>query len=77
MLSGVESINDGCWFFITRQLNKDKTVPTSDDWWPTDYTPALMADDWEVLLNDAEIFTNSSLEIMKRFLDYGGKATCT
>jgi len=29
------------------------------------------------LLNDADIFTDSSLEIMKRILDYGGKATCT
>lgn len=29
------------------------------------------------MLNDADIFTDSSLEIMKRILDYGGKATCT
>lgn len=69
--SGVENINDGCWLFISRQLNKDKTVPTSDDWWPTDYTSALTADDWEVLLNDAEIFTDSILEIMKRLIMVG------
>ena len=64
-------------FFISRYLNKDESAPTSDEWWPTDYTPALSVDDWEVLLNDADIFTDSSLEIMKRILDYGGKATCT
>lgn len=64
-------------FFISRYLNKDESALTSDEWWPTDYTPALSVDDWEVLLNDADIFTDSSLEIMKRILDYGGKATCT
>ncbi|WP_337547851.1 AAA family ATPase [Anthropogastromicrobium sp.] len=64
-------------FFISRYLNKDETDSSSGEWWPTDYTPALSADDWEALLNDAEIFTDSSLEIMKRMLDYGGQATCT
>ena len=63
-------------FFISRYLNKDETDSSSGEWWPTDYTPALSADDWEALLNDAEIFTESSLEIMKRMLDYGGQATC-
>lgn len=33
-------------------------------------------DEWEALLNDREIFTDISLEIMKRMLDYGGQATC-
>lgn len=64
-------------FFISRYLNKDKEAPSADEWWPNDYTPALSVDEWEALLNDSEIFTDSSLEIMKRMLDYGGKATCT
>lgn len=64
-------------FFISRYLNKDDSAPSTDAWWPVDYTPALTADDWEALLNDSEVFTDSSLEIMKRMLDYGGKATCT
>ncbi len=64
-------------FFISRYYNKDDSVLTSDEWWPADYTPALSADDWEALLNDGELFTDSSLEIMKRMVDYGGKATCT
>ena len=34
-------------------------------------------EEWIALLNDAEVFIPSSLEIMKRMLDYGGKATCT
>lgn len=64
-------------FFISRYFNKTSDTPTSDEWWPTDYTPALSVDDWEALLNDNEVFTDSSLEIMKRMIDYGGKATCT
>lgn len=64
-------------FFISRYYNKGDIVPSSDKWWPVDYTPALSVDDWEDLLNDSEVFTDSSLEIMKRMVDYGGKATCT
>lgn len=64
-------------FFISRYYNKDDSVLTSGEWWPADYTPAFSADDWEALLNDGEVFTDSSLEIMKRMVDYGGKATCT
>ncbi len=64
-------------FFISRYYKKDQDAPLGDDWWPTDYTPALSVDEWEALLNDGEVFTESSLEIMKRIMDYGGKATCT
>ena len=64
-------------FFISRYYKKDEDAPSGDDWWPTDYTPALTVDEWEALLNDGEVFTESSLEIMKRMMDYGGKATCT
>ena len=41
-----------------------------------DYTPALSVEDWIALLGDEEVFTTSSLEIMKRMKDYGGQATC-
>ena len=64
-------------FFISRYLNKKDATPTADEWWQSDYTPALSVDEWEALLGDNEVFTDSSLEIMKRMLDYGGKATCT
>ena len=64
-------------FFISRYYKKDADSPTTDEWWPMDYTPALTVDEWEALLNDGEVFTESSLEIMKRLMDYGGKATCT
>ena len=32
---------------------------------------------WLELLTDKDVFNESSLEIMKRMKDYGGKATCT
>jgi len=51
--------------------------PGTDEWWPKDYKPGLSVDDWEKLLNDSKVFNQSSLEIMKRILDYGGEASCT
>ena len=53
-----------------------KGNPPTEEWWPTDYSPALSVDDWIALLGDEEVFTVSSLEIMKRMKDYGGQATC-
>lgn len=48
-------------------------------WWPeiSGYDPGLNADDWAALLGDPKVFTDSSLQIMRRLLDYGGAATCT
>lgn len=63
-------------FFIRTYLKKDVDAPSTDEWWPTDYSPELTVEDWESLLYDNEVFTDSSLEIMKRMLDCGGKATC-
>ncbi len=64
-------------FFISRRLDTGNTEqPQENEWWPTDYSPALSVEDWVALLGDAEVFTTSSLEIMKRMKDYGGQATC-
>lgn len=63
-------------FFIRTYLKKDGDAPSTDEWWPIHYSPELMVEDWESLLYDNEVFTDSSLEIMKRMLDCGGKATC-
>lgn len=63
-------------FFIRTYLKKDVDAPSTDEWWPTDYSPELSVEDWESLLYDNEVFTDSSLEIMQRMLDCGGKATC-
>lgn len=64
-------------FYISRYYSKRNDEPAVDEWWPSDYSPAISTDEWIALINDGEVFIPSSLEIMKRMLDYGGKATCT
>ncbi len=64
-------------FFVSRRISSPKTPgAVVEQWWPTDYSPELSVEDWVGLLGDAEVFTVSSLEIMKRMKDYGGQATC-
>lgn len=64
-------------FYISRSYSKQGKEPGADAWWPSGYTPALSVEDWIGLLGDSQVFTASSLEIMKRMADYGGKATCS
>ena len=68
-------------FYLTRFYLNEKKKPSSersDEWWPTkeEYDPGISVEDWVNLLNDNEVFTESSLQIVKRFKDYGGQATC-
>ncbi len=63
-------------FYISRYYSqKESTV--SQEWFPKDYSPEITTDTWVELLHDSEVFTESSLEIMKRMKDYGGEATCS
>ena len=64
-------------FYISRYYSRRNDEPAADEWWPSDYSPAISTEEWIALINDAVVFIPSSLEIMKRILDYGGKATCT
>ncbi len=41
------------------------------------YDPEFSVEKWKELLGNTEIFNINSLEVMKRFLDYGNAATCT
>ena len=64
-------------FYISRYYSSEKPdAPATEEWWPTDYSPAISVEEWVALLGDEEVFTTSSLEIMKRMKDYGGQATC-
>lgn len=64
-------------FYISRYYSSEKPgTPAAEEWWPTDYSPAISVEEWVALLGDEEVFTTSSLEIMKRMKDYGGQATC-
>lgn len=64
-------------FYISRHP-RDKQKEDGA-WWPlkNEYDPGLTTDDWEDLLKNREVFTESSLQIMRRIQDYGGSATCT
>ena len=65
-------------FYISRFYSQ-RNRASADEWWPKaeDYDPGITVQEWKCLLADEEVFNESSLEIMKRMLDYGGKATCT
>lgn len=67
-------------FYISREYSKkDSGDPDNNVWFPSqeEYAPGITVQEWVALLNDKSVFTQSSLEIMKRFKDYGGAATCT
>ena len=66
-------------FYISRFYSGRNETVAAGEWWPSEeeYTPVLTAEDWKGLLADSDVFNDSSLELMKRMLDYGGKATCT
>lgn len=67
-------------FYLARfYLSAQNAEKDENEWFPKleDYTPELGVEDWVDLLNDSEVFTESSLKIVKRMKDYGGAATCT
>lgn len=67
-------------FYISREYSKKGDSDSSENvWFPSqkEYTPGITVQEWVALLNDKDVFTQSSLQIMRRFKDYGGEATCT
>jgi len=63
-------------FYISRFYSKKKNIDTTDEWFPSDYSPNISVDEWLELLADENVFNQTSLEIMKRMKDHGGMATC-
>lgn len=67
-------------FYISRNYSNNEPSPqniSADQWYPADYNPGLSVDDWATLLGDRKIFTQSSLEILRRLKDIGGQASCS
>lgn len=62
-------------FYISRFYSK-KPAEDNAQWFPKDYSPNIITETWLSLLADETVFTENSLEIMKRIKDYGGMATC-
>ncbi|MHC1787340.1 MAG: AAA family ATPase [Christensenellales bacterium] len=63
-------------FYISRN-HAHRELKDTEKWYPADYSPNISVEQWAALLNDTDVFSISSLEIMKRMKDYGGQATCT
>lgn len=63
-------------FYISRYVAQKKSV-SDENWFPAEYTPNISVDEWVELLNEPDVFTTGSLEIMKRIKDHGEEATCT
>jgi len=63
-------------FYISRYYSQKESTDT-EKWYPIDYSPNISVEEWVELLNDPDVFSGGSLEIMKRMKDYGGQATCT
>ena len=59
-----------------KRKNEKVDLSADAEWFPQDYTPGISVDGWIALLNDSEVFSPSSLEIMKRMKDIGGIASC-
>ena len=58
---------------LSIKASEEETVVFNNDV----YSPSLTVDEWESLIKDETIFFEDNLTIMRRFLDYGGKATCS
>ncbi|QMS85116.1 AAA family ATPase [Candidatus Xianfuyuplasma coldseepsis] len=46
------------------------------EWFPANYTPNISVEEWVDLIKNPDVFNDISLQIIKRFKDYGGIATC-
>jgi 5-methylcytosine-specific restriction protein B len=62
-------------YYISHSYQQKWVNPS--EWFPSDYSPEISVETWLELLTDKSVFTQSSLEIMKRMKDYGGSATCS
>lgn len=62
-------------YYIAGRLSK-KEKQAQEKWIGTDYNPGISAEKWEELFENEKIFNQTSWEILYRFLDYGGMATC-
>ncbi len=61
--------------------NSPKSAPPRDETIPRyyydEYDPHISVGKWRELLKDNKVFTESALQIIKRFYDFGDEATCT
>ncbi|MCR5480212.1 MAG: AAA family ATPase [Ruminococcus sp.] len=61
-------------FYLARFYNDSE-----EKWFPSmeEYTPGFSVEDWLDLLNNKDVFDESSLIVIQRFYEIGGQATCS
>lgn len=65
-------------FYTSRDYSqRNSGTDLETEWFLINYDSGLSEEDWNALLRDEKVFTQGSLEIMKRMKDCGGEATCT
>ena len=54
-------------------------IESQEKWFPPleEYTPGVSVEDWLDLLNNKDVFDESSLIVIQRFYEIGGQATCS
>lgn len=62
-------------FYISRAYDQGERQTKEFDL--DGYDPKITTKLWLELLDDRNVFTEKDLQIMKRFMDYGGEATCS
>ena len=62
-------------FFVSR-FYAAKSEKKDVIWFPQNYDPMISVEQWAEILQDTDVINESSLQILRRFLDYGGEATC-
>lgn len=70
----LKTLTNDVGFYLSRVFLKEQK---EDRWFPEDYNPNIIVEQWKEMLSDSSVFTPNSLKIMKRMKDYGGQATCT
>lgn len=61
-------------YYLANRYMAQKTVES--EWIHKNYSPGISVEQWLELLEDPRVFTLESLQILKRFKDFGGQATC-
>lgn len=67
---------DICQWLVSYARTQDYKIVQPDGWEGTDFDPGLSVEDWIQLLQDKNVFTTRSLEVMRRIKDSGGAASC-
>ena len=65
-------------FYLSQEYGKKSSRDEDKNpWLPENYDPGISTAEWAELIQDKTVFTEASLDILKKMLDCGGQATCS